>query len=866
MDVRQRFISTYLFFTGLFLCVVSANITEIVNVCCELGTNWASSNDHCDDFYGEISEIETRDQLLCRQVLEVCCMKSKQDQMCTKGMTDGLVDGGRCAVRDDMIGAVTYKECCSCCQMGLAVRQMAMQCTSPSLGNPCDKTFMQCCTGDEDTGFPSFLVSPRDQVVTRGHTVSLKCVAKGNPTPTVFWRKETQENLMFPNEDYGHYVVAEDGTLHIEAANDSDAGVYICEALNTRGTAYASAKLDVKDKDTEMPHTNTGIDECEMFGADQLCSQICVDTPGSYRCECNSGYKLAMDGRTCYRDDCPTGFAFNTVNGQCDDIDECVIDTHECSQPNEICRNSRGSYFCQCDDGFHRNRTTMSCEDIDECARRMDSCTSSQRCENTVGSFACRRITPCGTGWTLNEETQECIDQDECALGTDNCGTGYECYNIEGSFRCNPKRCPEGSRFNSATSQCERFICARGLRPDTSGLCVDINECEARVNPCGNFQSCQNNYGSYRCIDSVQCGPGFEVGTDGQTCVDIDECKAGTHDCRGQAECINRQGSYICSCPQGYRRSVNGLCEDKNECQYGNACPSNAVCENTAGSFRCICVPGFQQTGSQRCTDINECEDYSICTQGCKNFIGSYVCMCESGYKLAADGRTCVDIDECRLYNGPGVCAGNCVNTPGSYMCSCPNGWKLMGNGRSCGDIDECEEGVSQCGSGRDVMCFNTRGSHRCPQVMCPSGFSRSALGPRRNSDVQVESDSVLCKKFCSPYDINCHHNETTSVSFQFFSLPTIPKIERPAVLLNITAQGFILVPQMFLHIISGNEEQLFDTQVAGNTATFRLVKPLIGPNDIRVMLRLENRSYIGNKLLSAHNAHLRLFVSRYVF
>ena len=47
--------------------------------------------------------------------------------------------------------------------------------------------------------------------------------------------------------------------------------------------------------------------------------------------------------------------------------------------------------------------------DIDECARRIDTCTSSERCENTEGSYVCRRLTGCGTGYTLNEETQECV-------------------------------------------------------------------------------------------------------------------------------------------------------------------------------------------------------------------------------------------------------------------------------------------------------------------------------------------------------------------------------------------------------------------------------------------------------------------------
>ena len=52
---------------------------------------------------------------------------------------------------------------------------------------------------------------------------------------------------------------------------------------------------------------------------------------------------------------------------------------------------------------------TFSLPDIDECARQMDTCTSSQRCENTEGSFVCRRLTGCGTGYTLDEGTQSCI-------------------------------------------------------------------------------------------------------------------------------------------------------------------------------------------------------------------------------------------------------------------------------------------------------------------------------------------------------------------------------------------------------------------------------------------------------------------------
>ena len=42
------------------------------------------------------------------------------------------------------------------------------------------------------------------------------------------------------------------------------------------------------------------IDECTVFG-EQLCSQICVNTIGSFRCECRQGYRIAQDKRTCIR-------------------------------------------------------------------------------------------------------------------------------------------------------------------------------------------------------------------------------------------------------------------------------------------------------------------------------------------------------------------------------------------------------------------------------------------------------------------------------------------------------------------------------------------------------------------------------------
>ena len=44
-------------------------------------------------------------------------------------------------------------------------------------------------------------------------------------------------------------------------------------------------------------YTAIEINECAE-GLDG-CAQICTDTVTSYRCSCNSGFRLAIDGHTC---------------------------------------------------------------------------------------------------------------------------------------------------------------------------------------------------------------------------------------------------------------------------------------------------------------------------------------------------------------------------------------------------------------------------------------------------------------------------------------------------------------------------------------------------------------------------------------
>ena len=44
---------------------------------------------------------------------------------------------------------------------------------------------------------------------------------------------------------------------------------------------------------------NDFLDANECLGGSHVCAQICHNTPGSYSCSCNSGYRLNLDGHSC---------------------------------------------------------------------------------------------------------------------------------------------------------------------------------------------------------------------------------------------------------------------------------------------------------------------------------------------------------------------------------------------------------------------------------------------------------------------------------------------------------------------------------------------------------------------------------------
>ena len=113
------------------------------------------------------------------------------------------------------------------------------------------------------------------------------------------------------------------------------------------------------------------------------------------------------------------------------------------------------------------------------------------------------------------------------------------------------------------------------------------------------------------------------------------------------------------------------------------SCPDDTICRNIDDSYICGCPIGYSN-GSCKCEDVDECEEQNNCTQSCDNTVGSYLCVCHEGYKLANDGYSCEDVNECQLESAG--CESGCNNTNGSYLCYCNYGYELE-NSTHCTEL-----------------------------------------------------------------------------------------------------------------------------------------------------------------------------------
>ncbi|XP_014726970.1 PREDICTED: nidogen-2 [Sturnus vulgaris] len=153
-----------------------------------------------------------------------------------------------------------------------------------------------------------------------------------------------------------------DGTHACEAPARCQPGVgteYTCECT----AGYRQDGRGCRDVD----ECAEGLSQCGPFS-------VCLNVPGSFRCECRSGHRPAGDGQGCVPLAPPS--------------DPCEDGRHPCAPGDRARCLSRGDgrATCECLPGYTGDG--IHCSDVDECAQ--SPCHPAAVCYNTPGSFSCR--------------------------------------------------------------------------------------------------------------------------------------------------------------------------------------------------------------------------------------------------------------------------------------------------------------------------------------------------------------------------------------------------------------------------------------------------------------------------------------------